>query len=85
MITQEIVGYLGGIFIMISFVPQVIKSYKTKSVEDLSVWMIVATFIGTDFWIIYGYLIKSSPVLVMNIIFGVIILFQLFLKLKYKK
>ena len=85
MITQEIVGYLGGIFIMISFVPQVIKSYKTKSVEDLSVWMIVATFIGTVFWIIYGYLIKSSPVLVMNIIFGVIILFQLFLKLKYKK
>ena len=69
---------------MISFVPQVIKSYRTKSVEDLSVWMIAATFVGTVFWIIYGYLIKSSPVLIMNIIFGVIVLFQLFLKIKYK-
>jgi len=70
---------------MVSFIPQAIKSYKTKSVEDLSVWMIVATFIGTVFWIIYGYLIKSNPVLIMNIIFGVIVLLQLYLKVKYGK
>ncbi|MBI2655323.1 hypothetical protein HYX06_02770 [Candidatus Woesearchaeota archaeon] len=82
---QEIIGYLGGIFIMISFVPQVIKSYKTRSVADLSLWMIIATLIGTIFWIIYGYFIKSSPVLVMNIIFGIIVLYQLFLKIKYEK
>jgi len=82
---QDVIGYLGGIFIMISFVPQVIKSYKTKSVKDLSLWMIVATLAGTIFWVTYGYLIKSSPVLVMNIIFGVIVLFQLYLKLKYER
>ena len=70
---------------MISFVPQVVKSYKTKSVEDLSVWMIIATLIGTVFWIIYGYLIQSNPVLVMNIIFGIIVLFQLFLKIRYNR
>ena len=56
---SDLVGYLGGIFIMISFVPQVIKSYKTKSVADLSIWMIIATFVGTLFWIIYGFLIGS--------------------------
>jgi len=82
---QEIMGYLGGIFIMISFIPQVIKSYKTKSVADLSIWMIVATFVGTVFWVIYGYLIASKPVLVMNVIFGIVVLFQLILKIKYKK
>lgn len=81
---EDIVGYLGGIFIMISFVPQVVKSYKTKSVEDLSIWMIVATLIGTSFWILYGVLIKSRPVMVMNIIFWFIVLFQLFLKIKYR-
>lgn len=85
MMFQEIIGYLGGIFIMVSFVPQVIKSYKTKSVDDLSLWMIIATFVGTVFWIIYGYLINSRPVLIMNIIFGVIVLFQLYLKVKYRK
>ena len=70
---------------MISFVPQVIKSYRTQSVEDLSLWMIIATLVGTVFWIIYGFFIKSNPVLIMNIIFGIIVLFQLFLKLKYEK
>ncbi|MBI4452830.1 PQ-loop repeat-containing protein [Candidatus Woesearchaeota archaeon] len=82
---QDTIGYLGGIFIMISFIPQVIKSYRTKSVEDLSLWMIVATFVGTVFWIIYGFLIDSKPVQVMNIIFGVIVAYQLFLKIKYNK
>ncbi|MDI6826458.1 MAG: PQ-loop domain-containing transporter [Candidatus Aenigmarchaeota archaeon] len=33
---EEIIGYLAGIFIMVSFIPQVIKSYRTKNVSDLS-------------------------------------------------
>jgi len=33
--------------------------------------MIIATVIGTVFWITYGYLIENSPVLIMNIIFGI--------------
>ena len=82
---EDFIGYLGGFFIMISFIPQVIKSYKTKSVKDLSLWMVIATLAGTIFWISYGYLIESKPVLVMNIIFGIIVLYQLFLKIKYEK
>ncbi len=85
MAVQDVIGYLGGIFIMISFIPQIIKSYKTKSVGDLSFWMIIATLVGTIFWVMYGFLINSKPVLVMNIVFGVIVLCQLFLKRKYEK
>ena len=85
MLFADVIGYLGGIFIMISFVPQVIKSYKTKSVDDLSVGMILATIIGTVFWISYGFLISSNPVFIMNTIFGIIILYQLYLKLTYSK
>ena len=70
---------------MVSFVPQVIKSYRTKSVKDISSWMIITTLAGTIFWIIYGFLINSKPVFVMNIIFVVIVLFQLFLKINYEK
>lgn len=82
---EDVIGYLGGIFIMISFVPQVVKSYKTKSVKDLSTLMILATLIGTAFWIVYGLLLKALPIILMNIIFGIIVLFQLFLKVKYKE
>jgi len=82
---EDIIGYLGGFFIMISFIPQVIKSYKTKSVKDLSLGMILATLIGTGFWITYGFLIESMPIIVMNIIFGVIVLYELYLKIKHEK
>ena len=81
----DIVGYLGGIFIMISFIPQVLKSYKTKSVDDLSTKMILATLIGTIFWISYGVILNSMPIMLMNSLFGIIVLYQLFLKLKYQK
>ena len=82
---EDVIGYIGGIFIMVSFIPQVLKSYRTKSVEDLSTLMILATLIGTAFWIAYGFLIEALPVILMNSIFGVIVLFQLFLKMKYKE
>lgn len=82
---EDIIGYLGGIFIMVSFVPQVIKSYRTKSVKDLSVWMIIATLVGTIFWEIYGFMAKSMPLIIMNGLFGVIVLSQLYLKMRYEK
>ena len=82
---EEIIGYLAGIFIMISFIPQVIKSYKTKNVGDISLGLIIATIIGTIFWIIYGIMINSMPLIIMNIIFGITVLYQLYLKIKYEK
>jgi MtN3 and saliva related transmembrane protein len=84
-VIEEIIGYLAGIFIMISFIPQVIKSYKTKNVGDISLGLIIATIIGTIFWIIYGGMIESMPLIIMNIIFGITVLYQLYLKIKYEK
>jgi len=81
----EIIGYLGGITLMISFLPQVLKSYKTKSVEDLSMNMIFFTFISTVFWLIYGYMIGSWPIMATNGVFGLTVIFQAYLKFKYGK
>ena len=80
---EDLIGYLGGFFIMISFIPQVIKSYKTKSVKDLSMTMIITTIIGSIFWVTYGVIIKSMPVAIMNGIFGLIVINQFYLKIRY--
>ncbi|MBI2650167.1 hypothetical protein HYX04_02530 [Candidatus Woesearchaeota archaeon] len=82
---EDIIGYLGGIFIAISFIPQVIKSYKTKKVSDLSLGMIVAQIIGTIFWLIYGFLVKGKPIILMNGFFIFVILYLLYLKIKHDK
>jgi len=83
--TTDIIGYLGGLFIMVSFIPQVIQSARTKSVGDLSVLLVIATLIGTIFWIAYGILIKSLPVIITNSVFEIFVVYQLYLKIKYQK
>ncbi|MBI5553376.1 MAG: hypothetical protein HY917_01410 [Candidatus Diapherotrites archaeon] len=79
----DLIGFAGGFFIMVSFVPQVIRSYQTQSVNDLSTGMILATLIGTAFWIAYGFLIASAPIIIMNGIFATVVLFQLHLKIRF--
>ena len=79
----ELIGYVGGFLIMISFISQVIKSHQTKSVDDVSVWMIIATVIGSIFWTAYGIIIWSMPVAIMNYIFLLVVTYQLYLKIKY--
>ena len=81
----ELIGYLGGIFTMISFIPQIIKSYKTRNVEDVSLTMLITTIIAMAFWIAYGFLINAGPVIIMNTIFVVSVLYELDLKFKYAK
>ena len=80
---EEIIGYLGGIFIAISFIPQVVKSYKTKRVSDLSLGMIIAQIIGTVLWLTYGILVQGKPIILMNSFFIFVILYLLYLKIKY--
>ena len=81
----DIIGYAAGLVIIISWIPQVIKSYKTKSVNDLSILMVIMILIGTALWIIYGLLVNDKPVLAVNVILVAIISYLLYLKIKYEK
>ena len=80
----ELIGYLAGILTSITMLPQVIKTYKTKKVEDISLLMVVIILIGVGLWSVYGYLINSMPVLIMDTISFFLVLTELLLILKYK-
>ncbi|MBI2102189.1 hypothetical protein HYT53_06280 [Candidatus Woesearchaeota archaeon] len=82
---QDMIGYIAGVFILFSIVPQIIKSYKTKSVKDISILMLISILIGTAFWIAYGIMVQGMPVIVLNIIYFFVVAYQLFLKIKYEK
>ena len=81
---QDIIGYTAGTIIILSFVPQIIKSYKTRSVKDLSLIMLLAIILATILWIVYGFMISSIPVILVNSIYVFVVLFQLYLKMKYE-
>lgn len=80
----DLLGYIAGTLVVLSLVPQVIKSWKTKSTRDISLMRYIIYIIGLVLWIIYALIIKNGPVAVMNSL-GLLLALSIFvLKLKYK-
>ncbi len=81
----EYIGYAGSFLTSITFVPQVYKSWQSKSVGDLSSWMIVILLTSTVLWLVYGFLISSGPVIVANTIVLSISMLLMYFKITFKK
>jgi len=81
----EAIGYFGSFLTSITFIPQVYQAWKTKSVGDLSTWMMLIVILSTIVWLVYGFRIGSSPVLVANTIVLVLSLVLLYFKYTFKK
>lgn len=80
----ELIGYIAGILIAITMIPQIRTSLKTKNVEGLSLAMLIMFFLSMLLWAIYGYLIKSYPLLLTNGFATIVAGIQLYIKLKYR-
>lgn len=80
----DIIGYAAGFFILISIIPQIIKSWKTKSTKDLSLPKYIIYTSGVLLWLIYGIVITNGPMILINSINIVLASSMLYLKLRYK-
>ena len=79
-----IIGLLAAIGTTSSFVPQAIKTIKTKNTSGISLYMYSLFSFGTLLWFIYGIMDIDWPILIANgitLIFACIILAY---KIKYK-
>lgn len=63
----EIIGLLAGSLTTLSFLPQVIRVFKTRSTKDISLGMYLLFCLGVLLWIAYSYMISSIAVFVANI------------------
>lgn len=81
----EILGYISATLTTIAFVPQILKTIKTKSAKDVSMGMFALFTSGVFLWIIYGLLTNTKPVFISNIIIFCLALTQIILKIKYDK
>jgi len=84
MVFSEIAGWVGTFISTISLVPQVVKTYQTKSARDLSFFTLLCFFLSAACWISYGVAIRSYPVITTNIGIFSFATFLLMLKTKYK-
>jgi MtN3 and saliva related transmembrane protein len=62
----SVFGYLAAACTTISFIPQAVKVFRTNSTKDISIGMFTLMTTGVAFWLIYGILINSFPIMVAN-------------------
>lgn len=79
----EIIGFFAALTSTFSLFPQIVKIYKTKSTRDLSYFMLANFLLTSSFWVAYGGLISSQPVLVANVICVISSVWLIQLKWKY--
>jgi len=87
-IDVELIGFLAATLTTGAFVPQVYKTFTTRSAEGLSLAMYSCMFVGILLWLLYGIKIQSLSVIVANIVTGILafsILIMIILQKKKKK
>jgi len=78
----DALGYIAGLLTTLSCVPQVVKSWRTRSVHDLSIVMLVMLSAGLMFWIVYGIERDDWPILLTNGVSLLLWISLLWLKLR---
>ena len=79
------VGYIAGSFTTLSFVPQVWQIWKAKSAKDVSTVMFSMDAVGLTLWLIYGFKVRSWPILFTNSLMLVMSLMIIYFKFRYER
>jgi MtN3 and saliva related transmembrane protein len=79
----EALGFIAGSLSVLSLVPQVVKSFRTRSTGDISLEWTVINLCGQILWIVYGALIGSVSLYIMSSISLLMAATMLVLKLRY--
>lgn len=79
-----ILGLVAGTLTTISFLPQLLKAWKSRSTHDISIGMFLLLAVGIMLWIVYGIVTADVPVIVANTVTLVFVSLILALKLRYR-
>ena len=80
----EILGLVAGTITSITFIPQVVKIWQTKSAKDLSLMMLLLLMLGVILWLIYGLVVMSAAIIYTNSMVLAMSLIMLYFKLRFK-
>jgi MtN3 and saliva related transmembrane protein len=81
----DYLGLFGAFLSAITFIPQVIQTYKTKSVKDLNLGMLLIVFSSVIIWLVYGFAKGLLPVIIANSVILILSAVLLYFKATFKK
>lgn len=80
----EIVGGVAAVLTTFSFLPQVLKAWRSRSARDVSLLMLLLFLAGVLLWLCYGLALGSLPLILANAVTAVLILAILAAKLRFR-
>ena len=83
--TMGVIGILAGILILSGWVPQIVRGYKTKRLNDVSPYLMILIFAGAVLWLIYGIALDDVYIMGVNLAAMVLTMIVLSMKLKYER
>ncbi|MBZ5559936.1 MAG: SemiSWEET transporter [Acidobacteriia bacterium] len=78
-------GYLAAALTTIAFLPQVIKTWRTKSADDLSLVWLTLFSSGVFCWMMFGVVLRSTPIILANGVTLVLAVVLGILKLRFRR
>lgn len=79
-----LLGLVAGTLTTLAFLPQVVKTWRTKSSNDLSVGTLGMICTGVLLWLIYGLLVGDLPIIAANAVTLVLVVSVFVLTLVYR-
>jgi len=61
-----VLGLIAGAVTSLGFIPQLIRGYKTKELDDVSYFMPGILSVGMFLWFLYGFFSQSFPIIIAN-------------------
>lgn len=80
--SADVIGSAAGTLTTVAFIPQVARAWKTGSVDDLSLWMLLAFTTGVGLWTVYGVVTSALPLIITNGLTFILAMTLLVLKLQ---
>ena len=84
-ISLTVLGVIAGILILSGWVHQIIKGYRTKSLRDVSKYLMVLIGVGAFLWLIYGIEVSDVYIIGTNLAAIILMLIVFGMKRKYDK
>ena len=77
-------GTVAATLTTLAFVPQAVKTLRTRDTRGISTHMYVVFTVGVGFWLVYGCVLGSWPMIVSNAVTLVLAGAILAMKLRFR-
>lgn len=84
MIDPNFIGSIAAVLTTLAFLPQALHSWKTRDLSGISLPMYSLFSLGVAFWLAYGLMITSWPIIIANGTTLVLACTVLFLKIQHR-